>query len=106
LGIRNALISNFNTFNLRNDIGALWENFVIVERMKRQEYQRKLSTKYFWRTYSGSELDLVEERDGGYYGYEIKYKKAKITPPAKWVKYYPDSKYTYVNHKNYLEFIG
>lgn len=106
LGIRNALISNFNSFDLRNDIGALWENFVIVERMKRQEYQRKQSTKYFWRTYSGAELDLVEERDGNYYGYEIKYKKAKVKPPAKWVAYYPGSQYTYVNRDNYLEFIG
>ena len=106
LGIRNALISNFSAIDLRNDIGVLWENFVIVERMKSYEYQRKQATRYFWRTYSGSELDLVEERDGGYHGYEIKYKKAKFKPPAKWVNYYPGSEYTYVNQDNYLEFVG
>jgi predicted AAA+ superfamily ATPase len=106
LGIRNALINNFNSFDLRNDIGALWENFVIVERMKTFEYQRKQATRYFWRTYSGTELDLVEERDGGYFGYEIKYKKAKVNPPAKWVHNYPGSEYKYVNRDNYLEFIG
>jgi len=106
LGIRNALISNFNAFDLRNDIGALWENFVIVERMKSLEYQRKQSTQYFWRTYSGTELDLVEERDGNYYGVEIKYKKSKIKPPAKWVNYYPGAEYKYVNLDNFLDFIG
>lgn len=74
--------------------------------MKSFEYQRKQATRYFWRTYTGTELDLVEERDGGYFGYEIKYKKSKVKPPAKWVNYYPGSEYKYVNSDNYLEFIG
>ena len=68
LGIRNAVINNFNPLNKREDIGALWENFMVAERMKYREYHRIEASQYFWRTYDGSEVDLVEEREGRLYG--------------------------------------
>jgi len=63
-GIRNALINNFNDISVRNDIGALWENFLFIERIKKQHYHRIYANNYFWRTYDHKEIDLVEERDG------------------------------------------
>ena len=75
LGIRNALINNFNSLGDRNDVGMLWENFVIAERLKYNTYHKKFVSSYFWRTYTGAELDYVEEQKGRLYGYEIKWKK-------------------------------
>ena len=64
VGIRNALINNFNPLDLRNDVGMLWENYVIVERMKKQEYLQIAVNHYFWRTYDQKEIYLVEESHG------------------------------------------
>jgi len=61
-GIRNALINNFNPITTRDDIGILWENYIVMERIKKQEYDQIISNNYFWRTYEGQEIDLVEER--------------------------------------------
>lgn len=63
-GIRNAIINNFNELPLRNDVGALWENYLITERLKKQRYTKIFSNNYFWRTYDQKEVDFVEERDG------------------------------------------
>ena len=63
-GIRNALINNFNPLDLRDDVGMLWGNYVITERLKKQEYNQIFSNNYFWRTYQGQEIDFVEEREG------------------------------------------
>ncbi len=104
-GIRNALIRNFNPLNLRNDVGQLWENYIITERMKRQEYLLEGTNFYFWRTYGGKEIDLVEERGGKIYGYEIKFNKVKVKIPADWKKAYPDASFEVINKDNYLEFI-
>lgn len=93
LGIRNAIINNFNSLDKRDDLGALWENFMVVERMKYREYHRIEANQYFWRTYDGSEVDLVEERDGRLYGFEFKWnprKRDRIL--AKWNEY-PNSSY-------------
>ena len=73
LGIRNMLIDNFKPLDQRNDAGALWENFLIVERMKRLAYTNIHAQAYFWRTYTGAEIDYVEDRGGGLFGYEFKY---------------------------------
>ncbi len=74
LGIRNAMVSNMNPLHLRNDIGGLWENYCIVERMKRNLVSSPIPpTYYFWRSYEGQELDLIEERDGALTGFECKY---------------------------------
>ncbi|MDA3817428.1 MAG: ATP-binding protein, partial [Prolixibacteraceae bacterium] len=74
-GIRNAVIANFNQIESRNDIGQLWENYMISERLKYQEYKRMSSNNYFWRTYEQQEIDWVEERNGSLFGYEFKWKE-------------------------------
>ncbi len=88
VGIRNAVINNFNPINKRDDLGALWENYMVVERMKYREYHRIEANQYFWRTYDGSEVDLVEEREGGLYGYEFKWQpRERARVLAKWNEY-------------------
>ena len=69
-GIRNAVIQNFNDLETRNDVGALWENFIISERIKKQAYKLIGSNNYFWRTWEGHEVDWVEEREGKLFGFE------------------------------------
>lgn len=103
LGIRNALIKNFDYPKLRNDLGPLWENFLFVERMKRNEYVNHIYDEYFWRTYSGAELDYVEKYDGNLYGYEFKWSKTRNAPKL-WSKEYNGS-YSCINRDNFLEFI-
>ena len=104
-GIRNALINNFNPLSLRNDIGMLWENYVICERIKKQAYRQISSNNYFWRTYDKKEIDFVEERGGKLYGYEIKWGKDKVKPPKEWFSTYKNAQYELINRENYLEFI-
>lgn len=105
-GVRNALINNFNLLELRNDVGELWENYLVIERLKRQEYQREPANNFFWRTYSKQELDLVEERNGRLYGYEMKWGKAKPRPPKEWTAAYPEAEWHLLNRENYLGFIA
>ena len=104
-GIRNALINNFNPIDLRDDIGQLWENYIIMERIKKQSYKKILSNNYFWRTYDQKEIDWVEERQGMLCGYEIKWKSGKINPPKDWIKTYENARFETVNKENHLEFI-
>lgn len=104
-GIRNALIGNFNPVSLRNDLGQLWENYLITERMKRQEYLRQFTHFYFWRTYDQKEIDLVEEREGNLHGYEIKWQEKQVKPPKEWQSAYPDSSFQIIHRGNYLDFI-
>jgi len=105
-GIRNALINNFNPLELRNDVGELWENYLVIERMKRQEYLREPANNYFWRTYTKKEIDLVEERNGKLHGYEIKWGKTKPRPPKEWSTAYPGATWDMINRDNYLGFIA
>jgi predicted AAA+ superfamily ATPase len=104
-GIRNALIGNFNPLALRNDVGQLWENYIVTERMKRQEYLREFSNFYFWRTYDQKEIDLIEERDGKLFGYEMKWQKQEVKPPKEWQTTYPEASFQTVHRENYLDFI-
>lgn len=105
-GVRNALINNFNPLELRNDPGELWENYLVMERLKRQEYLRETANNYFWRTYTKKELDLVEERDGKLHGYEIKWGKAKPSAPKEWTMGYPEATWNLINRDNYLTFVA
>ena len=105
VGIRNALIKNFNLLNLRNDTGMLWENYIIVERLKKQAYDRMLVNNYFWRTYDQKEIDWVEERDGGLFGYEIKYGKKQKKIPKEWIETYSGAEFSVVDQENYMKFI-
>jgi uncharacterized protein len=104
-GVRNALIGNFNPLAVRNDLGELWENYIITERMKRQEYLRKVTNSYFWRTYDKKEIDLVEERQGRLFGYEVKWKKERVKIPRDWTSGYPDAAFEVSHRENYLKFI-
>ncbi len=106
-GIRNAIIANFNSLNLRNDVGALWENFIISERMKHTNYNNLYSNKYFWRTLKQKEIDYIEEYDGKLHAYEFKWnKKAKAKPPKSFISTYPDSDFQLINPDNFESFIG
>ncbi|MCE2771445.1 MAG: AAA family ATPase [Saprospiraceae bacterium] len=104
-GIRNAVIANFNPLHARNDIGALWENYMISERLKYQEYKRISSNNYFWRTYEQQEIDWVEERDGSLFGYEFKWKEEKVKIPTQWKSAYPDTSFELININNFSEWL-
>jgi len=104
-GIRNALIGNFNIISSRDDIGMLWENYIIMERMKKQEYLNIYSNNYFWRTYDKKEIDLIEEREGKLFGFEIKWGKKSVKPPKEWLRTYKNAEFKLINQENYLDFI-
>lgn len=104
-GVRNALINNFNPLELRDDKGLLWENYLIMERFKKQEYLFLSANNYFWRTYDRKEIDFVEERGGHIYGFEMKWGKKKTSPPKGWAESYPNSSYEVISRDNYLDFI-
>jgi uncharacterized protein len=104
-GIRNGVINAFNPMDTRNDMGALWENFIIIERLKKKTYQKIYSNDYFWRTYSKKEIDLIEERDGNLFGFEIKWKDKPYTPPDEWIRHYPGSQVELITRKNHWSFI-
>ena len=89
VGVRNAVIGNFNQLSLRDDVGRLWENFMMTERMKMRTYNRIYANQYFWRTWKQNEIDLIEERDGQLYGYEIKWRDKHVAPLAEWLEAYP-----------------
>lgn len=105
-GIRNAVIANFNPLDSRNDIGILWENYLISERLKFQEYNGISSNNYFWRTYEQQEIDWVEERDGSLFGYELKWKKSDAKTPSQWKKAYPDSSFMVINQDNFQDWLN
>ena len=104
-GVRNALINNFNPLALRDDVGMLWENYLIVERVKKQEYTFLTANNYFWRTHDRQEIDFVEERGGRIDGFETKWIKKKSAPPKLWHSAYPGASFQVIDRDNYLEFI-
>ena len=105
-GIRNALIGNFNPLEIRNDVGQLWENYIIAARLKRQKYLREATNAYYWRTYDKKEIDLVEERQGKLFGYEIKWAKSRTKAPKEWHENYPDAEFEIINKENYLQYLS
>ena len=104
-GIRNALVSNFNQIEDRNDIGLLWENFLMSERIKRNRYHNVSTNMYFWRTWDQKEIDLVEEHSGHLDGFEFKWANKKTKAPKLWSETYEEATYLEVNQDNYLAFI-
>lgn len=105
-GIRNAIIQNFNPMELRNDVGALWENFLMSERLKRNHYHQKYCNRYFWRTKQQQEIDYVEEADGKITGFEFKWNpKAKANIPSNFTKTYT-AKVEIISKENFREFLG
>ena len=106
LGIRNSLIQNFAPLNLRNDIGALWENFCISERIKINQERLKKVNKYFWRTYSQKEIDYIEEKDGLLEAYEFKWSpRKKPKAPQEFLENYQNSSFEIISRENYGEFL-
>jgi uncharacterized protein len=104
-GVRNALINNFNSPGQRNDMGMLWENFMVMERLKTKHYKRIFSNDYFWRTYDQQEIDLIEEREGNLFAFEFKYSPKNTKMPKAWKDAYPGSEYNVVSKENFLEFL-
>ena len=105
-GIRNALIANFMQPELRTDIGALWENFIISERMKFINYQGIWANSYYWRTKDQTEIDYLEEADGKLHAFEFKWSpNAKASFPKGFSNAYPDSEFQVVHKDNFDEFL-
>jgi uncharacterized protein len=106
LGIRNAIIENFNTLDKRDDVGSLWENFCIMERLKYNQAHERFVNKYFWRMYSGQEVDYIEEHSGQLDGFEFKYNpKAKFKKPTKFLETYDNSSVNVIDSENVWSFI-
>jgi len=105
-GIRNALINNFNILSQRNDVGQLWEQYFISERIKYNSSQLYYPQYYFWRTYDGQEIDLLEiDNYQNIKARETKWKSDKAKIPAAFAKAYPDAEFTLINQNNYLDSI-
>lgn len=103
-GVRNAIIANFNSFNLRDDVGKLWENFIFTEMIKSGSYKNRYANRYFWRTWDKKEIDYIEEREGKLFAYEFKWNdKAKM--PKEFLETYPNAEFKTINKENYLDFI-
>ena len=104
-GIRNAIIGAFSPLAVRQDAGALWENYLIGERRKAAFNQRQHKEFYFWRTYDKQEIDLVEELDGQLTALECKWGNKMPAAPKAFQEAYPQAEYHVVNRDNYLDFI-
>lgn len=105
-GIRNALIESYAPLELRNDVGALWENFLVSERMKRNHYTKHYAKPYFWRTHAQQEIDYLEESDGQLSAYEFKWSpKAKARFPKTFSEAYSDAQKRVINPENFVEFL-
>ncbi|MFV8334863.1 ATP-binding protein [Flavobacterium sp. RSP29] len=105
-GIRNGIINNYNRLDSRTDVGDLWENYLAVERVKKQNYLKIKTNNYFWRTYDQQELDWLEEKGEDLAGFEFKWNETKkVKIPAAFAKAYPEATFEVINKSNYLDFI-
>ena len=106
-GVRNSVISNFSPVEIRSDIGALWENFLISERIKNNAYHNKNAKYYFWRTTQKQEIDFIEEVDQNLFAYEFKYnpKKANSKCPLTFSNNYPNVPFDVITSENYMDFV-
>lgn len=106
-GLRNALIRNFTPLALRGDVGELFENWFVMERIKRADNCREPTAFYFWRTYDQKEIDLVEERNGNLAAFECKWSPgSRVKAPVDWTAAYPDAVFTVVNNENWADLLG
>ena len=105
-GVRNAIIGDFKSLGLRPDVGALWENYVISERLKHNAYNSFYGKSYFWRTQLQQEVDYVEDIDGALHAYEFKWSKTKQPRLTEtFAKNYPDHTFEVVSPDNYQDFV-
>jgi predicted AAA+ superfamily ATPase len=106
-GIRNAVIKQYNSLHLRDDVGALWENFLVSERMKYINYNFHYCNRYFWRTHAQQEIDYVEDKDGLLSAFEFKWNpKAKAKLPKAFSTAYPNSEFKTIHRDNFYSFLG
>lgn len=106
-GVRNAVIKQFNPLSLRDDVGALWENFLVSERMKYINYNFHYCNRYFWRTHAQQEIDYVEDKDGLLSAFEFKWNpKAKAKLPKAFSTAYPNSEFKTIHRDNFYSFLG
>ena len=105
-GVRNVLIRNFNPLNIRSDAGALWENYLVSERQKRNSYEDHFCNTYFWRTKQQQEIDYIEEYDGNLHAYEFKWNpKAKYRFSKTFLRTYPNNKTNIIHRDNFDHFL-
>lgn len=105
-GIRNAIISQYQPLEIRQDVGALWENFIISERIKFLNYHKISAHSFFWRTRDQQEIDYIEERNGTFNAFEMKWNpKRKKTFPSAFIKNYPTDKLSVISPKNMESFL-
>lgn len=105
-GVRNAVINNFSPLEVRNDVGALWENLMMAERRKRHAYSGTFVQQYFWRTQKQQEIDLIEECDGRITAFEYKWKAGKTARiPLPFREAYPDATFQTITPENYQSFV-
>ncbi len=106
-GIRNAIIGNFKSLEFRQDVGALWENFMISERIKLLNYNKWHGRTYFWRTYQQQEIDWIEEIDSKFSAFEFKWKDKKISQkfPKTFLDNYEIEKTLIVTPNNCNDFL-
>lgn len=104
-GVRNGIIMQFNSLDMRNDTGQLWENFLMSERLKYLHYKKIFANRYFWRTYQQQELDYIEEINGKLYAYEYKFSKKEAKIPSGFQKAYEIEEFRTINKDNYLDFV-
>lgn len=106
-GVRNAILNNFAPLALRQDVGALWENFMVSERIKQNSYNRDYRKTYFWRTQTQQEIDLLEEKDGILYAFEFKWNESKKSKlPQTFAEAYPEHRFEVITPANYLDFLA
>lgn len=106
-GVRNALIQNYNPLNFRNDIGQLWENYLMIERQKANQRLSRHVNRYFWRTYDQKEVDYIEEYQGGLFGYEFKYTDGGIRKATRkeFLNAYPNAALDVITRDNFTDFV-
>jgi predicted AAA+ superfamily ATPase len=105
-GIRNALIGDFRPLAIRNDVGVLWEQYILAERLKYHAYRGQEVESYFWRTYDQQEIDLIEVENMRISAFESKWKDARSKVPVAFAKAYPDVEFQVIHQSNYLDWIG
>lgn len=105
VGIRNAIIGNFNPISLRQDMGALWENYIISEKIKSNAHLHIHAQSFFWRTYDRQEIDLIIENEGKIEAFECKWGKKIAKIPVAFGNAYPNAVFNTINKENYLEYI-
>jgi predicted AAA+ superfamily ATPase len=107
-GVRNSLIQNFNPLHLRNDVGQLWENFLVVERRKANQMRGRMVNTYFWRTYDQKEIDYLEESGGRLEGYEFKWQETALRRAVRdeFLRAYPDASLTVIHRENFTDFLS